>query len=614
MPRYRKALRPESLGDCLNSYQVPTLKKLAGLLTSRPPIHKAELVALIKKEMENPGRLRELWESLDELQQAAVAEAVHSPSRQFDAAVFRAKYGRDPNWGQISRYGQLEDPSLLWLFIYDNAIPRDLQARLQPFVPPPRAAEVGTVDELPAAVTQEWYQYDHTTGRSEKRTSEIPLIRCETERMAQHDLHAVLRLIETGKVQASEKTKQVTAASARAIAEVLEGGDFYPLDEEPDRWQTAPGPIRAFAWPLILQNAGLANLSGSKLQLTPAGKKALTSPPHKVIHRAWNRWLKTTLLDEFNRVHTIKGQTGKGKRVMTAVAGRREAIVEALAACPPHKWISFDEFSRFMRASGLTFEVAYDLWPLYIEDPYYGSLGYSGFGEWPIVQERYMMAFLFEYAATMGLIDVAYIHPSGARRNYSNLWGTDGLDCLSRYDGLLYIRINGLGAWCLGLTEEYVPSLPEVQQALKVLPNLEVVATSPLPSGDALFLERFAEQTSDVVWRIQSQRLLEAIEQGHSVADMQAFLKARAGGSLPDNVEIFFKEMADRASRLVDRGPARLIEAQDAALAQLITNDRDLRSLCMLAGEQYIVVPADAESAFRRALHKLGYALPLSQE
>jgi hypothetical protein len=224
-----------------------------------------------------------------------------------------------------------------------------------------------------------------------------------------------------------------------------------------------------------------------------------------------------------------------------------------------------------------------------------------------------MLVFLFEYAATMGLIDVAYIHPSGARRDYGDLWGTDDLDCLSCYDGLLYIRINGLGAYCLGLTEEYVPSPLEVRQVLKVLPNLEVVATAPLDPGDALFLDQFAEQSSDAVWKIQPSRVLKALEDGHSVAEIEAFLKARAGDNLPDNVMIFLNEMADRTSQLVDRGPARLIEADDAALAQLIVNDSRLRSLCMLAGERHIVVPIEAENAFRRALRKLGYGLPRSQ-
>jgi hypothetical protein len=35
----------------------------------------------------------------------------------------------------------------------------------------------------------------------------------------------------------------------------------------------------------------------------------------------WNKWLKTTILEEFSRIDAIKGQASKG-RVMTAVAPR----------------------------------------------------------------------------------------------------------------------------------------------------------------------------------------------------------------------------------------------------------------------------------------------------
>ena len=105
-------------------------------------------------------------------------------------------------------------------------------------------------------------------------------------------------------------------------------------------------------------------------------------------------------------------------------------------------------------------------------------------------------------------------------------------------------------------------------------------------------------------------RLLEAVEQGHPVADVETFLKTKSGDSLPDNVAIFFEETTAKVSCLRDRGSARLIEARDAALAQLIVNDSRLRSLCILAGERHIVVPANNEKAFRLALHELGYSLP----
>jgi hypothetical protein len=53
---------------------------------------------------------------------------------------------------------------------------------------------------------------------------------------------------------------------------------------------------------------------------------------------------------------------------------------------------------------------------------------------------------LLEYAATLGLIDVAYTDPRGARGDYRALWGADQLACLSRYDGLVAVRVNELGA------------------------------------------------------------------------------------------------------------------------------------------------------------------------
>ena len=75
-----------------------------------------------------------------------------------------------------------------------------------------------------------------------------------------------------------------------------------------------------------------------------------------------------------------------------------------------------------------------------------------------------MMAFLFEYAATLGLIDLAYPYPSDARDDHTDFWGADDLDALSRYDGLQYFRLNNLGAWCLGHTQDHTPSSIEIKK------------------------------------------------------------------------------------------------------------------------------------------------------
>lgn len=56
---------------------------------------------------------------------------------------------------------------------------------------------------------------------------------------------------------------------------------------------------------------------------------------------------------------------------------------------------------------------------------------------------------LFEYAATLGLVDVAYFHPSAAQSDFRQIWGTDDLAFFSRYDGLSHIRVTPFGAHCL---------------------------------------------------------------------------------------------------------------------------------------------------------------------
>jgi hypothetical protein len=221
------------------------------------------------------------------------------------------------------------------------------------------------------------------------------------------------------------------------------------------------------------------------------------------------------------------------------------------------------------------------------------------------------MAVLFEYAATLGLVDVAYIPPARARSDFRDMWGTDDLSYLSRYDGLSHVRLNRLGAWILGRANRYEPEAPASTQKLKVLPNLDIAVTGqPLPPGDALFLERFAERSSEAVWRLSAPRCLAAVEDGLALSELQEFLGARNGGPLPQPVEVFLNDLAGRAGRLRDLGAARLVECVDAHTAQLLANDRRLRSLCWIAGDRHLVFRADDEAAVRRGLRELGYALP----
>lgn len=421
-----------------------------------------------------------------------------------------------------------------------------------------------------------------------------------TEPEALGNLAAVLQLCAAGKMRCSEKTRRPSAATTRTVAEALVAGDYYP-DEA----------IASFAWPLLLQAGGLARLEGPRLTLTPKGRKALGQPGHEVISALWERWPRHAPIDEFSRVDQIKGQ--KSAATLSAAGPRRQAVAAALALCPQGEWIAVDDLFVAMRRADLSPTIARSergLWKLYLGDPEYGSLGYAGFHDWPLLEGRYTIAVLFEYAATLGLLDVDYVAPGHARDDFRQLWGADWIDALSRYDGLRAVRLTALGAYAAGLTTSYTPSVPAgPDRTLQVLANHDVIATADLMPADRLVLDAFATRTSDRVWTISTASLLAAVDTGRAPGELRTFLDERAVHAVPATVDRLLADVEARAGRLCDLGTRRVLECADPSLATLLAQDRSLRGLCTRLGERHLMLDPAVEPKARAALRKLGYPL-----
>jgi hypothetical protein len=591
---------PINLHDVLNSSTVDDVKKLIALLPIKiKPTRKAELVAAVEGYMHG-DHLLDLWQQLDHLQQLAIAETLYSSNGFFDGARFQAKYGRLPIFGTKNSRSYAEIPSSLRLFIHKSPnyracewlIPADLRQRLQAFVNKPDTFILPSEASLP-------------------EPSETPLTQREAEREALLDLPLLMRLMDKGKIAVSNKTFQPSLATMKALIGQLSNGDFYELTPKQHQWEQEIGPIKAFAWPLLLQAGKLVELRGNKLALTKAGRVALSKPSPETLRLIWQRWLKTKLLDEFSRISAIKGQGGKGKRLMTAATDRRAVVAEALAECPVGRWVSIDDLWRFMQAADFSFEVTRDPWHLYIVDAQYGSLGYQDGHSWSLLQGRYTLCVLFEYAATLGIIDVAYTAPEHSREDYADNWGVDELSFLSRYDGLQSIKLTSLGAYCLGLIETYTPSRVFTRTAFSVLPSLQVkVSNGGLLAEEALFLENYAEAQSETLWRLDRHKSLIAVENGHDITELQEFLRAGDDQLLPETVEGFMTTIQRQGQALRHRGTVLLIECADAKLADLIATNAQTQALCQRTGERGLVIASDSENAFRKAIHQLGYGLP----
>jgi len=562
---------------------------------------KAELIDAIKASFAGEG-LEAIWKSLSDLEQAAVAEACYAPDLAYDASRMRAKYGTVPLFYKESEGRRsysyhsknLTRLNLLFFTLRDSAeriVPDDLAARLREFVAKPSELSVPTLD---APIAEEG------------------LFVRETEHESLADVMALLRLAELGNLRISAKTGKVSSSACLAILECLIGEDFYPQEVAyragKKSYEQEIGSIKPIGWARLLEVGKYFTMSGSRSKLTPAGVKALSLPAHQIIRQLWNKWLTNVKYDEFNRIDDIKGQSKKGH--MTAKPPRRGAIDDALLECPINQWIGVGKFSEYMQGAGHEFEVSRDLWKLYVGDSNYGSLGYAGCGDWDTVQFRYLLCFLFEYAATLGLIDIAYVHPRDGLNDYCGQWGADDLEWLSRYDGLRAIRITSLGAYCLGITEDYSPKQLESSLTLRVLPSLRIqLLSGALRPAEKLQVETWAELVEPNVWQLDASRALEAVERGQSVADFTEFLQRCDDQLLPETVIGFFRASENDGKAVRNCGEAHLFDCRDAATATIICAQAELKGQCFRCGDTSLAVPDSHLSKFRKVVRSLGLGI-----
>ena len=177
----------------------------------------------------------------------------------------------------------------------------------------------------------------------------------------------------------------------------------------------------------------------------------------------------------------------------------------------------------------------------------------------------------------------------------------DDLSYLSCYDGLGAIRLTPLGAWVLGQTEEYELST-EAAEAIKVLPNRDVVTLGDIQLATRVMLDLYATSTGDHTWHIDRDSLLEAIAQGHDLEGFETFLTRNAHEALPDTVTSLLESVARRCAQVSRAGDALLFEVEDPVVAAEIISDAKMKSMCMLTGERFLVVRAGDQRSLLQAL------------
>jgi len=570
------------------------------LLLQKTVTRKNAIAGFIAKLVFSEGVLLFLFNSMPSFCQNILKEIVHGKSTILDTNMFAAKYGTLP---KISvPYIIPDNRYILLLFArIKNRIElfACLKELLQALIPVPEESSLNSLTTLPATILNQ-------------RAEMIQLAVHNTEKVAIHDVNTIMELIEQKQIRVSPKTGIITTASAKKVRNHLIMGDYYPADIDTARQQAdikiGSRGLRPFAWAKLIQAAGFAKSTGSKLELTPRGRQYRQQSAPAMLHEIWDRWLKYYQFHELSRVEIIKGQKSKARPLFKSTA-LRPVIAQAMAFLPIDGWVSIAEFFRIIKLKGLYFDVARDFWPLYVSDPQYGSFGYDENSS--IVNTRYIMVFLFEYAATLGLIDIAVIPPFNARQDHQRLWGLDWCSCASRYDGLSYLRLTRLGEWIIKRKKQYQPTETVAESLLKIRHDLAIVlsaAARPLMPAEELFLDRITEKGGTDRWVLSEKKILTFIEQGHSVSAIYEFLRPKVDW-INKETAYFLDEIAQCSKQIEYEGRAVLLKCSSQKSARFFASQPKLRDLIEHPNGSFLVIKKSNIKQFQKTVKNLGYAL-----
>ncbi|MBM7070758.1 hypothetical protein JQC92_01705 [Shewanella sp. 202IG2-18] len=544
---------------------------------------KADIAVELEKGLMAPMVLKNYWENMPELEKILIQEVIYNFQGMIDAIRFKAKYGAFPGKPPSkSLYGYEKEINAYQVFFYpqerygQSLIHQTLIEQLKQFVPAPKAEKIATVDF--SEPLEEHYTMHNR------------------EQSAFSDLNTMLTSLNNKELKVSDKTGVPTAGALKKLSAKL--SEYYSasdLDEVKGEEH-----ILAYGWIRLLANSRFAKAQAS---LIPSKQQAKSTA--ETIKSIWDDWCYKSKDEEFNRIDVIKGQKGKAKRYFSDAVDRRLNVIEALLECEVNQWVSFDEFSRFILATGRDIQVTDAPEHLYIYDAHYGGLYNGG---WDIIEESYLKCLLVEYMATLGVIDVVMYDLSQISDSNDDYWGTVDLDCLHRYQGLRYFKLTELGAYVLGKMPSYDGSnIPQSKTSLTVKRRGKITCNSALEPWEVQFLSLYAKQIDDDVWQLERKNIVQALQAGSDIKELTEFLLERESQPfLPEDCEQLFQQLAKNIDGVKLQSEAIIFKCKNKEIFELITKDKALSKLCQPFEALQLIIPKNKESTFKSKLNEIG--------
>jgi len=191
--------------------------------------------------------------------------------------------------------------------------------------------------------------------------------------------------------------------------------------------------------------------------------------------------------------------------------------------------------------------------------------------------------FLF-FLASFGMLDIAYSPPENDELR------TKGRPYLSEFDGLTYIRLNALGEYVLGITNQVSLAAEEVSQVILDEDHLIAYLRGNDPVKK-MVLDKIGLKIHEGCYRVNYQIFLQDCRSKKDIDSKINLFHDYISKEPPQIWQSFIDDIFSKKDPLEEKMDFHVFKVKDnQELIELIAKDDILRSLVLMAEEYYILI------------------------
>ena len=549
---------------------------------------KTEMVELLQQVLASDQSVAKMFGAMDQqlyqLLEFLVWDGDHWLSQVEDKLGFEISYKKTVkpqyNYGR-ERVECMLKSEMFWIAFEEEStyyskqgrvsvrIPPALRGVLRQYMPKPRGYTIEPVDTVP---------------------SEIHTFRCDD--FIAEDFRVVADYIARGHLEFN-KNETIRKPCIRALEKLTEGGEFFPGEKA-----SAKLPLLRHELVISIIAACGPTLRNAMLEEPPDPKKLLRPLCDELFSRP--EWFHEVVLPHLKS----SGWEGYSK-------GGIENLRGIFAQIPGGQWVTGLNLECVVNYQGIEINPLASTRLTVAIDSTSASYDYSSRVEvditngWALLIAPLLHGTAFLLAA-LGLAEIAYSLPPEHA-----MWKRPNEQFLTPFDGLYAIRLTGLGAYALGLSDE-VELKTVARQRAEILLNpqrLTAICRHVDPVTEMSLLE-FLEKISDGCYRMTRQSLLRGCRNSNDAKDRIEQFKQQVTDQVPELWKNFFEETARTATALQEKPQYKVYElADNPELRRLFMSDTILREKALKVEGMRVAVEKKDQSAVAKRLGILGYLM-----